>query len=103
MSASLPMNDILEQTGLFSVYGTLKEETPAPYLVWYGNGQNTSQADNTHYFRENNYIIEYYFELKDPDTEELIETTLLEAGLNYEKSEDVYIDDEHVFLIYYYI
>lgn len=103
MSASLPMNSILEQTGLPNFYGTLKEETQTPYLVWYGNGQNTFQADNTHYFRENNYIVEYYFDLKDPDTEEMIEDILLEYGLNYEKSEDVYINDEHVFLIYYYI
>lgn len=103
MATSLPMNDILEQIGLPNAYGTLKENTAAPYLVWYGNGQNTFQADNTHYFRENNYIIEYYFEYKNPDTEDLIEETLLEHGLNYEKSEDVYLDDERVFLIYYYI
>lgn len=74
-----------------------------PYLVYIGNGQDTFQADNTHYYRENRYQLEYYFTEKDEQEEAIIENILLDNGFLYEKSEDVYIEDEGVFVIYYQI
>ena len=103
MSVTIPIDSILEETGLPVAYGTLIKGTAPPYLVWRGNGQLTVQADNTHYFRENEYVVEYYFDRKSPSTEEIIESKLLEYGLIYEKSEDEYLDGEKVYIIYYYI
>lgn len=101
--ASINMDSILSEAGIPVAYGLFRKQTPLPYMVWLGSGQNTFQADNTHYIRENSYQIELYFKLKDPSLEERIEQILLDHGLLYDKSEDVYIDDEGVFLIYYYV
>ena len=79
------------------------KKLPARYLVWYGNGQNAANADDTLYFRKNGYIAEYYYSKKDEEAESEIEAVLLDNGYLFEKSEDVYIDDEGVYLIYYYI
>lgn len=74
-----------------------------PYLVYLGDGQDTFEADNTHYYRKNRYQIEYYFTQKNEEIEEGIESALLDAGFLYEKSEDIYIESENVFVIYYNI
>lgn len=74
-----------------------------PYLVYIGDGQDTFDADNTHYYRQNRYQIEYYFTQKNEENESAIEDALLDAGYLYEKSEDVYIEEENVFVIYYNI
>ena len=68
-----------------------------------GDGQETFEADNTHYYRQNTYQVEYYFTTKNESNEASIEDALLEAGYLYEKSEDVYIEDQNVFVIYYNI
>jgi hypothetical protein len=60
-------------------------------------------ADNTHYWRENTYQVEYYFTEKNEALEADIEDALLAAGFNYDKSEDVFIESEDVFVIYYQI
>lgn len=74
-----------------------------PYIAYIGNGQDNFKADNTFYYSENNYQIEYYFTEKDESEEAKIEKCLLDNGFRYEKSEDVYIEDEGVFVIYYQI
>lgn len=77
-------------------------ESP-PYIVYIGEGQNTFSADNTYYHTENRYQIEYYFTQKDEAQEAVIEKVLLDNGFLYDKSEDVYIESEGVFVIYYTI
>jgi hypothetical protein len=71
--------------------------------VYIGNGQDTLPADNTLYWRENTYQLEYYFKEKDEAKEKAIEDILLADGYIFEKSEDLYLEDEGLFLIYYYI
>jgi hypothetical protein len=71
--------------------------------VYIGNGQDVFEADNTHYWKQNTYQVEYYFTTKNEQNEEAIEKALLDNGFLYEKSEDVYIEDEGVFVVYYYI
>lgn len=93
----------LQGTGLPCAYSHFKTDQQPPYIVYIGNGQNTSQADNTHYWRENQYQIEYYFTTKNETNETAIEDALLAAGYLYDKSEDVYIEDQGVFVIYYYV
>ena len=97
----------LQTIGLPCAYSHFRDEDTAPksppYIVYIGNGQDTMDADNTHYYRQNQYQIEYYFTVKNEDTEAAIEDALLSNGFNYEKSEDVYIESEGVFVIYYMI
>lgn len=97
------IDSILEGLGIPVAYGLHKEKTPLPYITWLGSGQNTFDADNTYYFKENTYQIELYYKLKDPTLEDQLEQILLDNGLLYEKSEDVYLEEEGTFMIYYYI
>ena len=103
----MTIQETLQSTGLPSVYSHFRETDDSPkvppYIVYIGNGQNVMEADNTHYWRENNYQIEYYFTTKDETTETAIEDALLDNGFLYDKSEDIFIEEENVFVIYYYI
>ena len=93
----------LQGTGLPCAYSHFKTSKEPPYIVYIGNGQDVFEADNTHYWRQNTYQVEYYFTTKNESNEASIEEALLTAGYLYEKSEDVYIEDQGVFVIYYYI
>ena len=93
----------LQGTGLPCVYSHFKTPQEPPYIVYIGNGQDVLNADNTHYWRRNTYQVEYYFTTKNEQNEASIEDALLAAGYLYEKSEDVFIEDQRVFVIYYYI
>ena len=94
---------VLQSTGLPCAYSHFKKAKSPPYIVYIGNGQEVFEADNTHYWKQNTYQVEYYFTTKNEQNEASIENALLEAGYLYDKSEDVYIEDEGVFVIYYYI
>lgn len=92
----------LQSTGLPCAYSHFKTDQTPPYIVYVGNGQDNLNADNTHYWRNNRYQVEYYFTEKSESNEASIEDALLGAGFLYEKSEDIYLEDQGVFLIYYY-
>ena len=94
---------VLQSTGLPCAYSHFKTKQSPPYIVYIGSGQDVFEADNTHYWKENTYQVEYYFTTKNEQNEEAIETALLDNGFLYDKSEDIYIEDEGVFVIYYYI
>ena len=93
----------LQSTGLPCAYSHFKTAQEPPYIVYIGNGQETMQADNTHYWRANQYQVEYYYTEKNEANEAAIEDALLGSGYLYDKSEDIYIEDQGVFVIYYYI
>ena len=93
----------LQGTGLPCAYSHFKTLQTPPYIVYIGNGQDTFEADNTHYWKRNTYQVEYYFTAKNEQNEASIEEALLSAGYLYEKSEDIFIEDQNVFVIYYYI
>lgn len=95
--------DVLRSTGLPCAYGFFKTKQAPPYLVYMGDGQETFAGDNTWYNRVNRYRIEYYYNTKNEENENAIEIALLANGFNYDKSEDMYLDDEDVFIIYYYV
>ena len=97
---------LLQTLGIPAAYSHFKDgDVPKvpPYIVYIGDGQDTFDADNTHYYRRNRYQIEYYFTKKDETIEAAIEDLLLENGYLYEKSEDTFIEDEGVFVIYYMV
>ena len=96
----------LQSTGIPCAYSHYLDKIAPngpPYLVYIGDGQTVREADNTHYWRDNKYQIEYYFKEKNEENEATIEQALLDAGYLYEKSEDNYIESEDVFVIYYYV
>lgn len=94
--------ETLKKTKLPCAYSHFKKPQKPPYIVYIGSGQNSSAADNTLYWRENTYQVEYYFTSKNEAKEFEIEQTLLDNGWLFEKSEDIYLEEDDVFLIYYY-
>ena len=93
---------VLCSTGLPCAYSHFRTPQDPPYVVYIGNGQDTFKADDTHYWRRSRYQVEYYFAEKNESNESSIEDALLNAGFLYQKSEDIFLEDQGVFLIYYY-
>ena len=93
----------LKTTTLPVAYARFEEPTALPYIVYMGDGQGSFLADNTVYHKQNTYRIEYYFKTKNESTEADIEKVLTDKGLIYSKSEDIYIEEEDAFEIYYQI
>jgi hypothetical protein len=95
------------QTGLDIpvVYSHFKNASEAPeappYIAYIGAGQDNFEADNTFYFSRNRYQIEYYFTEKNEEQEADLEQVLKANGLLYDKSDDVFLEDLGVFVIYY--
>lgn len=94
---------VLQSTRLPCAYSHFKKTQKPPYIVYVGSGQDTLEADNTIYHKSNRYQVEYYYTAKNESNEEAIENALADNGFLYEKSEDLYLEDEEVFLIYYYV
>ena len=90
-------------TKLPVVYSHFAKPQIPPYIAYIGRGQNTFGADNTWTWRKNQYQVEYYFTQKNEANEAAVEDALLANGYNYEKSEDIFIESENVFVIYYYV
>lgn len=103
MSTRTPIYEVLQELDIPCAYSHFKSGQSVPYIVYIGSGQNVARADNTHYWSENTYQVEYYYKLKDETNEADIEAELLNGGYMFEKSEDNYIEDEDVFVIYYYV
>lgn len=92
---------MLSTLGCPVAYGYHSKEQSLPYFCIVGAGQDRFEADNTYYVTENRWQIEYYFKIKNVEFEASIEALLLDNGYHYEKSEDIYIEDQDVYLIYY--
>ena len=71
--------DALESTGLEVRYSHFTNPAEPPFLVYLGNGQAQDHAQDTIYWKQNEYRIEYYFKAKDPAMEEAIESALLKS------------------------
>lgn len=93
--------EALQTLGLPIAYGKHTKPVEPPFLALMGQGQEQIRADNTYVATQELFNLEYYFTKKDPDTESAIEALLLSIDRLYAKSEDIYIEDEEVFCIYY--
>lgn len=93
--------EMLQTLGLPVVYGRHTKKVKTPYLLLTGAGQDHFEADTTYYVTKDRWTIEYYFDTKDPELEAQIEKLLLDNGYRYDKSEDIYLDDQEVFYLYY--
>ena len=92
---------IMDSLNIPAVYGAFDRPQEPPFAVYMGAGQTQFFGDNKIYNRKNEYTLEYYFRKKDAAQEDALETALIDNGWTYEKSEDTYIEDESVFVIYY--
>lgn len=92
---------LLQTLKLPVAWGYHSKQQNLPYLCLMGAGQEQFEADNTYYKKKNLWQVEYYFIEKDPEIEEQIEKLLLDNGYKYSKSEDVFIEGEGIFVIYY--
>lgn len=95
--------EVLETVGLPAAYMVFDKKLDPPFIVYYGSGQDKMSADDTHFWSEDTYNIEYYFKKKNAKNEENLEKILLEYGFQFSRSEDIYLSDEDVFVIYYYL
>ena len=93
--------DVLKSLGIPCAYGMFKDRQTPPLIVYLGNGQDQFHADDTVYSKTNLYQCEYYFKKKDEDKENEIEEAFLSNGYIYSISEDVFVEDENVFVIFY--
>ena len=81
----------------------LTQEEEAPYLVYRARGSRNLNADNRVYYKNYRYLLEYYFREKDEEMEDMIEDRLDENEVVWSKSDDIMIEGEDIFVIYYYI
>ena len=93
--------EMLSTLGRPVAYGYHSGDQELPFFCIMGAGQDQFEADNTYYTVKDRYQVEYYYKKKNPAFEARIEALLLANGYKYEKSEDVYLDDQDVFVIYY--
>ena len=100
-NTAVPILEALQSLGLPAAFGFFQAPQDPPYLVYTGAGQDQFRADNTIFDKTNLYRVEYYFTKKNEEEEAEIEETLLGAGFLYQKSEDAFIEDENVWVIYY--
>ena len=84
-----------------AAYMKFGKKMKPPYAVYYGAGQESFTADGRPYTTRNIYTVEYYFIDKSLDKENDLEAAMIAAGFRYDKSEDVYIEDEKMNVIYY--
>lgn len=94
--------DVLKSTGLPCAYSHFKTKQEPPFLAYLQSGQEQFSADDTRHWYRNTYQVEYYFKTKNTAAEAAIEEALLEAGFRFTMSEDIYLEDEDVFVKYFY-
>lgn len=92
---------IKDDLGIDAVYSHFTNGHSLPYMAYIGNGQTQMLADGTAYWRTNTYQVELYFQKKDETLESSIEEAFLAGGWNYSKSDDAYLEDEGIFVIFF--
>lgn len=97
------LNNCLKKLKVPVAYGRFKRKQEFPFLITIGAGSTFFSADNNSIFHgENEYRVELYFQNKDESLEEAIENTLAtNEFIILDKSEDIYIDKEDCFEVYY--
>ena len=93
---------LLKKMKLPLAYNHFKETQCTPYLIYMAEDTSNFGADNTVYFKTNNWVIELYTKKKDLNLETRLEVLLEDADLYYEKYE-AYIDAEKMYQIRYEI
>ena len=96
------MTEILEALGLpFAYHHFAEGESPdPPFLLYLYPESSNHGADNIVYAKGTTVYLELYTDLKDPQLETQIESTLEEYGIYWKKSE-VWIESESLYEVLY--
>ena len=96
------LNNCLKKLKVPVAYGRFKRKQEFPFIIMIGAGSTFFSADNTIFHGENEYRVELYFQNKDESLEKAIEDALVSNEFAIlDKSEDIYIDKEDCFEVYY--
>lgn len=97
---------ILKSTGVPVAYDHFEQNTGTvitpPFIVYRNDDSFTLKAENVTWFKANNYIVELATDTKDVTLEQTLENLFAENEIPFDK-EELYIDEERIFQIRYYI
>lgn len=83
-------------------YGRItNSKTKPPFLIYMESGRDFFFYDNSQNVKKRNFRLELYFTQKNDELEERLEKFLKDNGFIFTVSEDIYIDSENIFVIYY--
>lgn len=87
--------------GFKYAYGVFKNPTEPPHLVARTRDSDNFMADNVVYVKDTPIQLDYTYENKDITEQNKIEDIIL-ADIAWEKTEEVYLDDEKVWQVSYF-
>lgn len=99
----MTIQELLTESPIPAQYGVMDEAIDPPFIVYLGMQPDVFAADNIPYVKYQSYRIEYYFKNKNESLENQLEDLLKSDGWFFTRSDDVYIESENMFVIYYYI
>ena len=91
----------MKKSGIPVSYMKFNAKQKAPFIIYRGDGAKTFVADNKIYIHDNYYFMEYYFEEKDEEKEAQLEQLMIDNDIIWEKSADIFIPGENLYVIYY--
>ena len=97
------LHKVLTTLGRPVAFMLFKTPKPLPFIVYRGEGSYTLQADNIVYYSRERFAVELYFEEKNNLLEAKLESALTTAGYIWRKSDDVYIENERMYVTTYSI
>lgn len=89
----------LESLGIPVAYYKFNKPQKLPFCVFFEYGAEIKGADNYNLYRETEIRIELYYDKKSPELEHKIENLFRDREL--EKTADIYIKDENMFMTAY--
>lgn len=92
---------LLDELKIDVAYGKFTKKPKLPFISIMETSPDIYKADDTHYNTDKHFAINYYFEKKEPLKEEIFESLLLSNGITFEVSEDIYIEDETMYMKIY--
>ncbi|MGE7545066.1 hypothetical protein [Sporosarcina newyorkensis] len=90
------LKKLLDATGFPVAYSHFKKAVPTPYICYLVTYSPNFHADNRTYQKINAIDIELYTDIKDPQSESIIESILDENEIPYDSIE-TYIESEQLF------
>lgn len=87
--------------GFQYAYGVFKNPTEPPHLVARTRDTDNFMADNVVYVKDTPIQLDYTYENKDITEQNKIEDIIL-ADIAWEKTEEVYLEDEKVWQVSYF-
>ena len=90
-----------EAQGFKYAYGVFKNPTEPPHLVARMRDTENFMADNVVYVKDTTIQLDYTYENKDITEQNKIEDIIL-ADIAWEKTEEVYLEDEKVWQVSYF-